>query len=65
MATLREWVRRLWGTMHPGRRDTDLEEELRLHLELAREEDDWRRLSSGDGAARAATIRSGGLAQAM
>jgi predicted permease len=65
MATLREWVRRLWGTVRPGRHDADLEEELRVHLELAREEDARRRVRSDEDAPRAATIRSGGLAQTM
>jgi predicted permease len=64
MATLREWVARLRGTLRPGRRDADLEEELRLHLELATE-DARRRADSSDIGARAAAIRSGGMAQAM
>jgi hypothetical protein len=34
----REWSHRLWGALHLGRRDSDLEEELRLHLELSAEE---------------------------
>ena len=38
MSTLREYVRRLWGTLRRNRVDADLEEELRLHLELAAEE---------------------------
>ena len=29
MRVLREWIRRLGGTLLPGRRDADLEEELR------------------------------------
>ena len=37
MESLREWIVRLWGTLRPGRRDADLEEELRAHLELAAE----------------------------
>ena len=37
MATLREWIARLWGTLRPGRQDGDLEQELRLHAELAGE----------------------------
>ena len=64
MATLREWVTRLWATLSPGRRDAELEEELRLHLELAIE-DEQRRANSSADAARAAAIRSGGMAQAM
>jgi predicted permease len=64
MATLREWVIRLWGTLRPGRRDAELEEELRLHLELATE-DERRRANRGENAGRAAAILSGGMAQAM
>ena len=64
MATLREWVRRLWGTLRPGRRDSELEAELRLHFELATE-DEARRANSSEDAGRAAAIRSGGMAQAM
>ena len=37
MRILREWIHRLWGTLLPGRRNGDLEEELQLHLELAAE----------------------------
>src|SRR5688572_15074989 len=66
MATLREWVMRLWGTLRPSRRDAELEAELRLHLELAAaEEAERRRANSSEDAGRAAAIRSGGLAQAM
>ena len=32
---LREWWARLLGTLHAGRTDNDLEEEIRLHAELA------------------------------
>jgi predicted permease len=64
MATLREWVTRLWGTLGPSRRDADIEAELRLHLELATE-DARRRATSSEDAGRAAAIRSGGMAQAM
>jgi predicted permease len=64
MATLREWVTRLWGTLRPSRRDAELEAELRLHLELAAEDEKGRANSSED-AGRAAAIRSGGMAQAM
>ena len=51
MATLREWVTRLWGTLRPSRRDAELEEELRLHLELAAE--DERRRANGQRGRRA------------
>ncbi len=64
MATLREWVSRLWGTLGPNRRDRELEEELRLHLELAAE-DARRRGHSPENAVRAARIAAGGIAQAM
>jgi len=64
MATLREWVTRLWGTLRPSRRDAELEEELRLHLELAAEHE-RRRANSTEDAWRAAVIKSGGIAQTM
>ncbi len=64
MATLREWVTRLWGTLRPSRRDADLEAELRLHLELATE-DERRRANSSEDAQRVAAIRSGSMAQAI
>ena len=35
MPTLREWLRRLWGTLRPHARDREMEEELKLHLDLA------------------------------
>jgi putative ABC transport system permease protein len=63
MATLREWVIRLRETIRPRRNDRELEEELRLHLELAAE--DARRAGGPESAARVAAIRSGGVAQAM
>src|SRR5690348_6867946 len=37
LALLREGLVRLAGTLRPGRRDADLEEELRLHAEMAAE----------------------------
>ncbi len=61
---LREWVLRLQGALRPGRTDRDLEEELRLHLELLAEEA-ARRGDSPERASREAAIRAGGLAQAM
>ena len=64
MHTLREWMLRLWGTLTGRRRDRDLEEELRLHLELAAEEARRRGLSP-DAAARATAIASGGHVHAM
>lgn len=64
MTKLREWIVRLWHTLRPSRRDEDLEQELRLHLELATEAEQ-RRLGSSATATRAAAIRSGGLAQSL
>jgi hypothetical protein len=55
---------RLLGTVRPRRSDGDLEQEMRLHLELATEDERRRNPSSGVGA-RAAAIRVGGVAQAM
>src|SRR5688500_9737 len=60
MGTLREWMHRLFGTLRRGRRDRDLEEELRLHAELA--EEDARRRGEP---VRAARLHSGGVSQAM
>jgi len=64
MASLREWIRRLWGTLRPNRDDSDLEQELRLHLELAAE-DTRRRGHAPLSAPLAASIQMGGIAQTM
>jgi putative ABC transport system permease protein len=56
MSRLRESIVRLFGMLWPRRRDPDLEEELKLHLELAA--DDL-------GSPRAARIHAGGTEQAM
>src|SRR5262245_60566248 len=64
MATLREWVSRLWGTFRRHRTDRELEEELRLHLALATEEEE-RRAESPEHARRVARIRAGGVTQAI
>jgi ABC-type antimicrobial peptide transport system permease subunit len=64
MRILREWVHRALGTLVPRRRDRDLEEELRLHLELATD-DEQRRGHTLEDAVRAARIRAGGVSQAM
>jgi predicted permease len=63
MAMVQEWLRRFWGTIS-GRRDADLEEELRLHLELAAEAARSQGLSPEE-AVRRARIEMGGLTQAM
>src|SRR6185295_13010443 len=64
MATLREWIRRFWGTLRPDPRDRELEEELRLHLELTAE-DVQRRGGSRQDAVREARLQAGGVVQAM
>ena len=64
MATLREWIIRLWESVRPRRHDVELEEELRLHLEFA-EERERRRGSSTVMSRRVAAIDSGGLTQTM
>ena len=63
VATLRDGSPSL-GNAGPSRRDAELEEELRLHLELATE-DARRRANSSEDARRVEAIRSGGTAQAM
>jgi predicted permease len=60
MHTLREWLHRLVGTLRRGRHDTDLQEELRLHMELAAE--DAQRKGEP---VRAARLHTGGTMQAM
>ena len=64
MRILREWSHRLWGTLLQRRRDSDLEQELRLHLELAAEDARRRGLNATDSA-RAARLKAGGTSQAM
>src|SRR5215510_11470173 len=64
MASVREWMRRLWGTLRKNPRDREMEEELRSHLELAGE-DMLRHGGSTEDALRAARLKAGGVAQAM
>ena len=63
MGILREGIHRLWGTLSRRRRDEDLQEELRLHAELAAEEARQRGLAPD--AARRAAIDAGSQARAM
>jgi hypothetical protein len=63
MATPREWLSRLWGSVRGRRQDRDLEEELRLHVELAEEE--ARRRGDSADAARRVRLQVGGVSQAM
>ena len=64
MRILREWLNRLRGTLAPGRSDDDLEQELRLHLEMAAEDARRRGHDSAD-AARAVRLETGGASQAL
>lgn len=64
MVRFREWVCRLWGTIRRNPPDRELEEELRLHLELAGE-DMRRRGHSPEDPVRAARLQAGGVDQAM
>jgi predicted permease len=60
MRLLREWMHRMLGTLRGGRRDADLQEELRLHIELAAEAAQRR----GEPV-RSARMRAGGATHAM
>lgn len=64
LASVRESVRRLIGTLRGQRADRDLEEELRLHLDMLTE-DAVRQGHSPEEAARLARLRAGGMAQSM
>jgi predicted permease len=64
MPALREWLRRLWGTLRPHARDREMEEELKLHLDLAGEAMQ-RRGAAAREAQRTARIAAGGMAQVM
>jgi predicted permease len=64
LTAIREWMVRIGGSLRPGRRDADLEEELRLHLDMAVEDGRRRTGSAADGR-RAAAVSAGGVAQAM
>ena len=61
---MREYLDRLRGTVGLGRRDSDLEDELRAHLEFAAD-DARRHAPEAADAARAARMRAGGMSQAM
>jgi putative ABC transport system permease protein len=64
VVTFRELLVRLWGMLRPGRTDRDLEEELRLHADLAAEDADRRRRTSNLSTPDA-PVRAGGIPQAM
>jgi putative ABC transport system permease protein len=61
---LREWILRLLGVLRLRRRDTEIEEELRLHLELEAEEA-VSHGASNEEARRLARIKLGQETQAM
>src|SRR6202040_1870918 len=63
MGKVREWLQRFRGTLRQNPRDCELEDELRLHLELAAEDASWR--EPLDDRLRAGRVQAGGLAQAM
>jgi predicted permease len=64
MAAVRAWLRRLWGTFRKAPEDADMEEELRLHVEMVADELQRRGLARGE-AMRQARVQAGGVAQAM
>src|SRR5262245_26778166 len=64
MRALLEFVRRLTSSVRRTRTDADLEDELRLHLELAAEHEARSGQPASD-AARRARLRSGSVTQAM
>src|SRR5688572_4984070 len=64
MRVLREWSHRIAGTLLQRRRDDDLEEELRVHLELTADEAQ-RRGQTPHEAHRTARLRSGNALQAL
>jgi len=64
MKRLREWIDRLLGTLGRGRSDSDLQAELRAHLELAADASQPR-AEQADEARRAARLRHGSVMHAM
>ena len=64
MAKIREWFARVCGMFRHTRTDGDLEQELRLHLDLAFE-NGQRGSDSSSETSRAAHLQSGGLTFAM
>jgi predicted permease len=64
ISALREWVTRAWWTVRGRRRDAELEEELRLHVDLETERQ-RRAGRSPEEARRAAAIQAGQVPQAM
>jgi putative ABC transport system permease protein len=63
MASLREWLVRLAGSLNAGRPDRELEEELRFHVESATQ-DARRRDGEGD-CVRHVLLRSGSVSRSL
>ncbi len=64
MSAIRAWLQRLWGTFRKASPDSEMEAELRLHVEMAA--DEWQRRGLPRAAAlRQARLQAGGVAQAM
>jgi putative ABC transport system permease protein len=64
-ADVREWIIRLWGTLTGSRRDKELAEELRLHLDLAAADEAKRSALPLRAAQRTAALRLGGMTQSL
>ena len=64
MGRLREWACRLWATLRRNHNDSELEEELRIHLQFA-SEDMERQGRPPEDASKNARLQLGGLLQAM
>lgn len=64
MRALIEFLRRLAGSVRPSRTDEDLQEELRVHLDLAADRESQRGHAPAE-AARRARVQSQGIAQTM
>ncbi len=64
MQGLREWLQRLLGTIRRSRTDRDLAEELELHMQLAKEDQEHHGRSAAN-ARRQARLQWGGTSQAM
>jgi putative ABC transport system permease protein len=61
---IREWLRRVRATFHKAPEDADMEDELRLHVNMIADALKRRGLSFED-AARQARLQAGGIAQVM
>jgi predicted permease len=62
---LREWISRLLGTLRPRRADDDLQEELRLHVDLAIEDEQRRNQRPAADIRLAAATRIGTVTHTM